>query len=104
MLFAALADGRAVDYMSFLNRYIEAQKNDAPSICHPEQARTTEGSEGASKDPEDVSFAMPIQGVLTRFGFAIATRCNHLRIVELEHCHSWKIVVRHRQQFGGPQE
>ena len=66
MLLAALADGRAVDYASFLNRYIEDQEGDALSICHPEQARTTEGSEGASKDPENVSAAMTIQGVLTR--------------------------------------
>ena len=36
MLFVALADGRAVDYMSFLNRYIEDQEGDALSICHPE--------------------------------------------------------------------
>ena len=28
--------------------------------------RAAEGSEGASKDPEDLSFAMSIQGVLTR--------------------------------------
>ena len=66
MLLAALADGRTVDYVSFLNRYIEDQEGDALSICHPEQARTTEGSEGASKDPENVSSAMPIQGVLWR--------------------------------------
>src|ERR1700674_2479725 len=33
-------------------------------ICHLEQARTSEASESASKDPEDVSPAMPIRGVL----------------------------------------
>jgi hypothetical protein len=32
MLLAALADGRAVDYMSFLNRYIEDQEGDATFI------------------------------------------------------------------------
>jgi hypothetical protein len=64
MLLAALADGRAVDYASFTNGYIEDQEGDALSICHPEQARTTKGSEGASKDPENVSSAMPIQGFL----------------------------------------
>lgn len=66
MLLGALADGRAVDYMSFLNRYIEDQEGDTLSICHPEQARTTEGSEGASKDREALAVAMLIQGVLTR--------------------------------------
>jgi hypothetical protein len=59
MLLAALADGRAVDYLSFLDHYIEDQEGDALSICLPEQARTTlslpKGSEGASKDPEKVS-------------------------------------------------
>jgi hypothetical protein len=32
MLLAALADGRAVDYMSFLNRYIEDHEGNAPFI------------------------------------------------------------------------
>jgi hypothetical protein len=54
MFSADLADGRAVDYESFLNRKIDDQEGDALSICHPEQARTTEGSEGASKDPGNV--------------------------------------------------
>jgi hypothetical protein len=75
MLLAALADGRAVDYMSFLNRYIENQEGDAPSICHPDQARTTQGSEGTSKDPENVSSAMPIQEVLVEIRFSY---CNAL--------------------------
>ena len=39
---------------------------DALSIYHREQARTTAGSEGASKDPEKGCFAMPISGILTR--------------------------------------
>jgi len=85
MFMAALADGRAVDYESFLNRYIEDQEGNALSICHPEQARTTERSESASKDPENVSSAMPIQGVLTGFGSrATATRCNRPGIAGLK--------------------
>jgi hypothetical protein len=86
-----------------LRSRMEDQECDALSSCFPEQARTTEGSEGASKDPENVSSAMQIQGVSTRFGLATATRCNRLRIVELEHRHFWKKVVRHRQEFGEPQ-
>lgn len=35
-------------------------------FCRPEQVQTTAGSEDASKDPEDVSFATPVQGILTR--------------------------------------
>lgn len=36
------------------------EKNQA--VCHPEQARAS--GEGAPKDPEDLSLAMPRQGVL----------------------------------------
>ena len=35
-----------------------------PSPCFPEQARATNGSKGASKDPENTSPAMLMQGVL----------------------------------------
>ena len=75
MLLAALADGRAVDYMSFLNLDIADQEGDAPSICHPEQARTTEGSEGASKDPEDVSLCHADSGSSNKVRFCY---CNAL--------------------------
>jgi len=43
MLFAALADGRAVDYASFFNRYIEDQEGHALAICHPGQGRAAVG-------------------------------------------------------------
>jgi len=43
MLFTALADGGAVDYASFLNRYIEDQESQALAICHPDQGRAAVG-------------------------------------------------------------
>ncbi len=37
-----------------------------PAPCHLEQARRSVATEGASKDPENASSAMPIRGVLPR--------------------------------------
>jgi hypothetical protein len=36
-----------------------------PLAVHPEQARATVGSKRASKNPENFSAAMQIQGILT---------------------------------------
>ena len=78
MLLTALADGGAVDYESFLNRYIEDQEGNALSICHPEQARTTEGSESASKDPEEASVRHAASGSSHRERATIVMRCSRL--------------------------
>jgi hypothetical protein len=77
MLLPTLADADAVDYEAFLD--LEAHN----ATCRPEQARATEGSEGASKDPDSASFAMPIQGVLTK-QHATAARCNRPHIAGRE--------------------
>jgi len=83
MLWAALADGGAVDYASFIliatmesaYRSRIFDHSIAAYTCHPEQAQATAGSKRASKDPEHVSVRHAASGSSHN---KLASYCNAL--------------------------